>query len=56
MIKRLFMFVVNIIINVIIYECLPKYVHSNGLKLSGAFEKLSITSLFLGSKMQKSTF
>ena len=34
----------------------PKYVHLNGLKLSGALKKFSITSRFLGSKMQKSTF
>ena len=28
----------------------------NGLKLSGALEEFSITSQFLGSKMQKSNF
>ena len=28
---------------------LPKYEHSNGLKLSGALEEFSITSHFLGS-------
>ena len=27
--------------------------HSNGLNLSGALEEFSITSQFLGSKMQK---
>ena len=35
---------------------LPKYVHFNGLKLSTALEELTITSQFLGSKMQKSIF
>ena len=35
---------------------LPKYVHSNGLKLSGAIEELSIASQFLDSKRQLSTF
>ena len=30
--------------------------HFNGLKLSGALEEFSITSQFLGSKMQKSFF
>ena len=30
--------------------------HCNGLKLSGVLEEFSITSRFLGSKMQKSTF
>ena len=35
---------------------LPKYMHCNGLKLSGALEELSTNSLFLGSKMQKFTF
>ena len=30
--------------------------HFNGLKLSGALEEFSITSRFLGSKMQKSIF
>ena len=29
------------------------YVHCNGLKLSGVLEEFSITSQFLGSKMQK---
>ena len=33
-----------------------KYVHCNGLKLSGVLEELSITSRFLGSKIQKSFF
>ena len=33
---------------------LPKYVHCNGLKLSGVLGEFSITSRFLGSKMQKS--
>ena len=37
-------------------KILPKYVHFNGLKLSGALEEFSITSQFLGSKMQKSIF
>ena len=32
---------------------LAKYLHFNGLKLSGALEEFSITSQFLGSKMQK---
>ena len=31
-------------------------VHCNGLKLSGVLEKFSITSPFLGSKMQTSFF
>ena len=35
---------------------LHKYVHCNGLKLSGALEEFSITSQFLGSKMQKLIF
>ena len=35
---------------------LPNYVHFNGLKLSGALEEFSITSQFLGSKMQKIIF
>ena len=35
---------------------MPKYVHYNGLKLSGALEEFSITSHLLGSKMQKSNF
>ena len=35
---------------------LPKYVHCNRLKLSGVLEEFSITSQFLGSKMQKSTY
>ena len=35
---------------------IPKYVHYNGLQLSGASEEFSIRSLFLGSKMQKSAF
>ena len=30
----------------------PKYVHFNGLKLSGALKECSSTSQFLGSKMQ----
>ena len=30
--------------------------HCNGLKLSGVLEEFSITSLFLGSKMQKTDF
>ena len=30
--------------------------HCNGLKLSGVLEEFSITSQFLGSKMQKSIF
>ena len=30
--------------------------HFNGLKLSGALEEFSITSQFLGSKMQKIIF
>ena len=30
--------------------------HSNELKLNGALEEFSITSQFLGSKMQKSLF
>ena len=33
-----------------------KYVHFNGLKLSGALEKFSNTSCFLGSKMQNLLF
>ena len=32
---------------------LPKYVHSNGLKLSSALEKLSSTSQCLGLKNAK---
>ena len=35
---------------------LSKYVHSNGLKLSGVLEEFSITSRFLGSKMLKNNF
>ena len=35
---------------------LPKYVHINGLKISGALGEFSITSRFLGSKMQKINF
>ena len=34
----------------------PKYVHSNGLKLSVALEEFSITSQFLAWKMQKQSF
>ena len=30
--------------------------HCNGLKLSGVLEEFSITSKFLGSKMQKQLF
>ena len=30
--------------------------HSNGLKLSGASEEFSISSQFLGSKLQKKQF
>ena len=30
--------------------------HCNGLKLSGVLEEFSITSLFLGSKMQNQLF
>ena len=32
---------------------MPKYVHLNGLMLNGALIGFSITSQFLGSKMQK---
>ena len=35
---------------------LPKYVHFNGHKFCGNLKEFSITSRFLGSKMQKSTF
>ena len=35
---------------------LTKYVYCNELKLSGVLEEFSITSRFLGSKMQKSNF
>ena len=35
---------------------LSKYVHSNGLKLSGALEEFSITSQFLGFKNAKINF
>ena len=37
-------------------EFFTKYVHSNGLKLSGALEEFSITTQFMESKMQRSTF
>ena len=35
---------------------MPKYVHCNGLKLSGTLDEFSITSRFLGSKMQNQLF
>ena len=35
---------------------MPKYVYCNELKLSGVLEEFSITSQFLGSKMQKIKF
>ena len=35
---------------------LPKYVHFNGLKLSGTLEKFCITSQFSGSKNAKIIF
>ena len=31
---------------------LPKYLHFNGPKISGALEEFSITSRFFGSKIQ----
>ena len=34
----------------------PKYVHCNGVKISGILEEFSITSRFLGSKMQNQLF
>ena len=37
-------------------EIIRKYEHFNGLHLSGALEEFSISSLFLSSKMQKSTY
>ena len=32
------------------------YVHFNGQTFSGVFKQISLTSKFLGLKMQKSTF